>query len=192
VARGYEGDLSAGQPFAPNATVERFARDLQREMQILGMDREVLIEYDRKGGVRIALGDDFLFDSGDANIRAESLPVLKRIGELLSGIYECVVSVRGHSDDRPPPKGGKFADSYALSFARADNVARRVQGYGRVPMDRFEITACGPSKPVATNETEAGRQANRRVEILVLAETSNAGTRRLEKSVAEPDAASVH
>jgi hypothetical protein len=46
-------------------------------------------------------------------------------------------------------------------------VARRLKAFGLIPLEQFEITACGSSQPVAANTTEQGQQANRRVEVYV-------------------------
>ena len=161
------------QPAPPPTTIESVARELQQKMQVLGRDQEIKIEYDKQGGLRIVLPDRFLFDTASAEVKPDSFPVLQSVGELLSDIPDCFVEVRGHTDSRPLVGSAKYRDNYDLSYARADNIARRVQAYGRFPLDQFEIVSCGPGQPVATTDTEEGQRANRRVEIIVRGTAEN-------------------
>lgn len=170
-------------PEPVTATIESVARELQRKMQVIGRDQEIKIEYDKKGGMRIVLPDRFLFDTAKAEIKPQSYPVLQSVGELLAGVPDCFIEVRGHTDSRPLAAGAKYRDNYDLSYARADNIARRVQAYGRFPLDQFEIVSCGPGQPVATNDTEEGQHANRRVEILVRSAAESGEITQLKSSV---------
>jgi chemotaxis protein MotB len=179
VAAPTEGESAA----RPTATIESAARDLERKLQVIGRDQEVKIEYDKQGGLRIILPNRFVFDTASAEVKPESQPVLQNVGELLSSVPGCFIEVRGHTDGRPLLNHAKYRDNYDLSYARADNVARRIQGYGHLPIEEFEIVACGAGQPVATNETEEGQQANRRVEILVRAGAENGGVGKLEEKV---------
>src|SRR5690606_4418358 len=76
------------------------------------------------------------------------------------------VEVRGHTDNRPI-SGAGYRDNFDLSYERAKNVMLYFTRQGGLPQDEFEVIACGESQPIATNETEEGRQANRRVELFV-------------------------
>jgi chemotaxis protein MotB len=60
-----------------------------------------------------------------------------------------------------------FNDNYELSFARALGVGRFLRERGGESVGRYEIAARGPVRPVATNETDEGRQANQRIEVYV-------------------------
>jgi len=75
--------------------------------------------------------------------------------------------VRGHTDSLPTGTSAQFRDNYDLSYFRAYSVAERLSAVGGVPEEQFEIVAAGSNQPVATNATEEGRQANRRVELYV-------------------------
>jgi chemotaxis protein MotB len=180
---GGAGVLPEGPAVRPTAAIENVARDLQRKMQVLGQDEEIKIQYDKEGGLRIVLPNRFLFDTASAEVKEESRPVLQSVGELLSNVPGGFIEVRGHTDSRPLVNSAKYRDNYDLSYARADNIARRIQKYGRLPIEQFEIVACGPGQPVATNDTEEGKQANRRVEILVRAGDENGGMGKLKDEV---------
>ena len=58
-------------------------------------------------------------------------------------------------------------DNYDLSYQRAHTVTEQLVVAGNLPLDHFEIHANGASQPIATNDTDEGRVANRRVEIYV-------------------------
>ena len=170
-------------PARPAENIERVARELQHRMQVLGKEDSARIEYDKKGGLRIVLPDKFLFDTASADVKPESYPVLQAVADMLSGLPGCFIEVRGHTDSRPLVSHAKFRDNYDLSFARADGIARHLQRQGRVPIEQFEIVACGPGQPVATNDTEAGQQANRRVEILVRGAPESSTMKGLETQI---------
>lgn len=145
----------------------RTATRLRRQLQIEGLEKQVKVEYDALGGIKISVPNSVLFDAGSATLRPEAFPVLGSIGEVLSGLPDTFIEVRGHTDALPLTGTGRFRDNYDLSYFRAHTVAERIMTDGRVPMEQFEITACGPSQPMATNDTEEGRRTNRRVEIYV-------------------------
>jgi flagellar motor protein MotB len=83
--------------------------------------------------------------------------------------------VEGHTDDRPL-LGGRYRDNWELSAARAistyDALQTRVPALGRMANDRgerlFGVSGYGEHRPVADNRSEAGRQANRRIDLRFL------------------------
>jgi len=149
------------------ADIEKMARKLRRQMQIMAHDSDVEVEFDELGGLKINLPSGILFVSGNADLRPEAYPVLAELGTVLRDVPDSFIEVRGHTDGRPLRGNPAFLDNYDLSYARANVVTRRLNEMGGVPLNQFEITACGPSQPVATNDTPEGRQVNRRVEIFV-------------------------
>lgn len=146
---------------------ERAARRLRRQLQIEGLEKQVKIEYDAQGGLKIILPDAVLFDSGSAELKPAALPLLQDIGDVLGDLPDTFVEVRGHTDSQPTGAGTRFRDNYDLSYFRAYSVADRLAFSGGVPEEQFEIVAAGANQPVATNTTIEGQQANRRVELYV-------------------------
>ncbi|HOZ47416.1 MAG TPA: flagellar motor protein MotB [Candidatus Hydrogenedentes bacterium] len=148
--------------------IEEMARELQREMQVRAKDQDVKIEFDEDGGLKITLPSSILFDVGGAVLRPEAAVVLDEVGEVLRDVPDAFIEVRGHTDGLAlTRRSDQFRDNYDLSYRRADAVTRRLNETARIPLEQFEIVACGPGQPVATNDTPEGRQANRRVEIHV-------------------------
>ena len=148
-------------------SVERIARRLRERLQVIGHDRDVKVEFDAEGGLKISLPSEVLFETASADMSAEAYEVLAMVGQVLGDLPDAFIEVRGHTDSRPLVSSARHRDNYDLSFARADVVARHVHAVGGLPLERFEIIACGPGQPVATNETPEGRQENRRVELHV-------------------------
>jgi chemotaxis protein MotB len=169
----------------PNQEAEDRARRIQRGLQVMGMQRDVKFTYDRAGGVKISLPGEILFPSGGAALRTEAYTMLDNIGALLSELPETRLEVRGHTDATPVAEPSTFRDNHDLSFARADAVARYMKRTSGIPFQDFEIIGCGDGQPVATNTTEAGRQANRRVEIFVRGLMDNQRVRELQERVNE-------
>lgn len=112
----------------------------------------------------VLIHGDGLFDSGVDLIKPGFLPILSRIG---TGLEQTRgrIEVTGHSDNVPIATR-RFPSNRALSQARADEVVRVLQ---QSVSDSGRLSALGlaDTKPVAPNDTAAGRAQNRRVEITV-------------------------
>lgn len=107
--------------------------------------------------------EGILFDVNAANIRAESAATLEEIGTMLQEHPELRVSIEGHTDS-----DGDDAHNLTLSEERAEAVRRHlIENFG-IDASRLEAQGFGETAPVASNETEEGKQENRRVEIVRL------------------------
>ncbi len=114
------------------------------------------------------------FKTGSAQILPDSFPMLQEIVDLLkadAGIKK--MSIEGHTDNK-----GKAANNKTLSQNRANSVMTWLTSHG-IATDRLEAHGFGQEKPIETNDTDAGRQANRRVEFKILEEEdSNASPKK--------------
>ncbi|AHM61298.1 ompa/motb domain protein [Flammeovirgaceae bacterium 311] len=108
-------------------------------------------------GARVTINNIF-FDFDKATLRPESYPELNRLLELLNEYPEMKIRIEGHTDSM-----GSNEYNERLSQRRADAVARFLRVNG-INTDRLVVEGKGETTPVATNETEEGRQLNRRVE----------------------------
>ena len=119
-----------------------------------------------KGGVEIRLPEAPLFDRDESDIRAGQSPMLDRVAQVLKRSMRPVL-VEGHTDNE-----GSLGYNSKLSQARAEAVAQALIARG-VPAERITIKGVAWLRPIASNDTAQGRALNRRVEILVRAESEN-------------------
>ena len=152
----------------PKKPLEDAARKMRRALQVLGEEQRIKVEYDARGGLRINLPSQVLFDTGSGTLKPESFQVLAGLGRVLSTLPEgSLLDVRGYTDNVPLADVSVYRDNHDLSVARADSVARFLSDSSNIPFGKFEITGTGAGQPIAPNNTSEGRQANRRVEIHV-------------------------
>lgn len=132
--------------------------------------------------IAIRVSELQLFDSGKVTLKPGFDSLAQRIAEGLNGEPGPIV-VEGHSDNIPMSGRGRYKNNYQLSQARAEAVAAVL-----VPLlqesDRVRIEGRGADDPVDSNDTDAGRAANRRVDILLARE----GTFDTPASPALPEA----
>jgi outer membrane protein OmpA-like peptidoglycan-associated protein len=103
-----------------------------------------------------------LFDSGKADLRPEAGPALDSLVAFLKKFPETVLGISGHTDD-------VGTDEYNLDLS--ERRAKSVQDYLEIKgirADHLRSRGFGETRPVADNTTDPGRQANRRVECIVL------------------------
>ncbi len=161
-ARTQEADVATAtaKQEQQNAEVARAeADDAQRElaeMQAKQTDRGMVITL-----------SDVLFDTGAATLKPGADLALGRVSEFLQKNPETKLIVEGHTDSV-----GSDASNESLSQRRADAVKAALLSRG-IQSDRIETTGRGEGFPVASNDTQAGRQQNRRVEIIF---SNEAGT----------------
>ncbi len=121
------------------------------------------IEVSRDGDViKLNLPDGVTFDFGKANLKSQFYPALDNVASTLAQYNQTIVEVSGHTDSV-----GSDSANQTLSVQRANSVGNYLIGKGLV-RERFEIVGFGETQPVASNDTDAGRALNRRVEIRVL------------------------
>ncbi len=176
-ARAASADLEATKAELEaqlEAKQEELARLHQTHQELTGkLEQEIRtgeIQIRRiRDKLRVDLVDEILFASGEAEIKESGKEVLERVGDVLSNVSGRIIEVQGHTDDVPIV--GRLAESYAtnweLSAARAVNVVRFLQEEVGLDPAKLSAVAFSQYRPKASNETEKGRQQNRRIEILL-------------------------
>jgi chemotaxis protein MotB len=116
----------------------------------------------------LSLSSSLLFPPGDAVLKPNGIVILKQIGHVLAQSSDRAIQVTGHTDNQAISKEIRktFPDKRALSWARADS-ARKALISGGTPPDQVRAVGLADKQPLASNTTEAGRQKNRRIEIIV-------------------------
>ncbi|OZQ65301.1 flagellar motor protein [Paenibacillus sp. VTT E-133280] len=128
---------------------------------------EQIFVADKPQGIEITLSDRFLFDIGKADLKSPAFPALQQ----LSGLFKDIgakISIEGHTDNTPVSSASQFNDNWELSGARALSVLRFFLDHEGLKPDTFQYAGYADTQPTADNTTIAGKQKNRRVEIIVL------------------------
>ena len=121
-------------------------------------------------GLVITLGD-LLFDTNRAELKSGGVREVQKLADILKDNPQRTVSVEGFTDST-----GTASYNQELSERRAETVRDTLAGMG-VSADRITTRGYGRSFPVATNGTEAGRQLNRRVEVVISDESGSIRSR---------------
>lgn len=174
---------TAQMPQRVPRSIERVAREFRARLQVLGVEDGVSIKYSGDGGLEISLPNQVLFDFGKADLKPQAYEILNQLASSLSGIPGVFAEIRGHTDNVPVGGASPFADNYDLSYHRAKNVMRQMTAPGGLQQSACEVIACGPSQPIASNDTEEGRAANRRVQIRVKGDFSKEATVQVQDMI---------
>ncbi len=154
---------------AAEGRVARFRDMLERFKSLIdsGTLRVKIVD----GRMVVELATDVLFDSGKASLSPAGVEALTEVGAVLQGIPDRRYQVEGHTDD-VPIKSAKYPSNWELASDRALTVLRAMVDGGLDP-DRISAASYGEFKPTGTNETDEGRAANRRIEIVVVPDLSD-------------------
>lgn len=108
--------------------------------------------------------NDIYYKSNSALLEAVSIAVIQEFVKFLKANPTLKVKIAGYTDNV-----GKESDNLALSKDRAFTVMQTIEQYG-IKADRLSFVGYGSADPVASNDTEAGRQKNRRTEFIIIGE----------------------
>ncbi len=156
---GLEQDVAQQQKM--NEQLKSSLADLERQKKILMEEKDGLTHITMDGAAT--------FGSAQALITVDAKNTLDRIWGVLKDYPDRRILIEGHTDNRniPVDYQTKWATNWELSTARALSVLHYLTGKYKVDYARFAAVGYGPSQPVASNDTAAGRAQNRRVVITV-------------------------
>ena len=134
--------------------------DLKKELQAGQVEVKQL-----RDGLRVNVAQDILFDSGSAALDKNGSEVLQRVAAQLKKSPHQILVI-GHSDNKPigPALVRQYPTNWEPAGARAASVVRLFDDSG-LPAKRLVAVLMADSRPVASNNTAAGRARNRRIEI---------------------------
>lgn len=136
--------------------MDKQAEEIRREVNGANVERV-------GEGIRVVFDTGLLFSTDSATLNAQSRYNIEKLARIVTRYADTNVVVEGHTDNT-----GSEATNQILSERRAESVASLLRTYG-VYDHRISAIGYGETRPVATNETEAGRRLNRRVEVLIYA-----------------------
>ena len=153
---------------AARATQDARAALANRNAQLDSMAAELAALNARKTerGIVVTLGD-MLFDTGRSQLQAEGARSIQQLAEFLKRQPQRQAAIEGYTDSV-----GSDSSNQSLSDRRAQSVMTALVSMG-VPATRLSARGNGEASPVASNDSAAGRQMNRRVEVIFAAEAGD-------------------
>ena len=145
---------------------EQMAEQVSRLLQSYGLENQVDVEFNEYYTL-INLNGALLFNSGEATIREEVLPVMEKIAVILNNYTNNLIEIEGHTDNVPPAAGEQYSDNDILSMYRALNVANYIRDNTTLDPAHIKSSGRGSYVPIADNSTAEGLAKNRRVEIKI-------------------------
>lgn len=135
-------------------------RSLSKE-ELKEVDVQVL-----KGVVYISLADNMLYKSGSYEINDRAAETLSKIAKIIKDYKDYDVLIEGNTDN-VPIKRENIRNNWDLSALRASSVVQALQNNYGVDPKRLTAGGRGEYNPVAGNDTEVGKQRNRRTQIII-------------------------
>jgi len=136
------------------------AQERELREQLAGTGVQVVRSGDE---LELVMPGNITFPTNEYAIRDSFFPVLDSVSEILYKYTDTRIQVIGHTDST-----GALDYNYGLSERRARSVGNYLATRG-VDQNRMIIQGVGPDQPIASNDTEAGRAQNRRVELSIVA-----------------------
>ena len=154
----------AAQSRAAAAMLKKVADDVVKAMS--GLVKKNLVVVSRKQyWIEVEIRTDILYPSGSARLAPSAVDIIRRLAAALAP-FPNPIRVEGFTDD-VPIRTVQFYSNWELSAARAASVVHVFSERG-VASNRLAVVGFGDQHPVASNATAQGRNANRRVTVVIL------------------------
>ncbi len=156
------GAVGAGAGAMIGRHMDKVAKETAAQVQ----NAKIEEVKDKNGldAVKVTFDSGILFASSKANLNQGSKNELAKFSIVLKNNKDCHIDVYGHTDST-----GNDGINIPLSNDRAQSVVSYLKSCGVSSSQFKNVSGMGSSQPVATNETKAGRQLNRRVEVYLYA-----------------------
>lgn len=150
------------------ARLTRTPEDVTNSLKAEAVKGDIKVQQGRDR-LTINMVDRVLFNSGEAQIKPTGLKVLRQVSDILRNVTDKHIRIEGHTDNVPigVKLRDKFASNWELSTARATSVVRYLVEEGGVDRRMLEADGYADTRPVVANDTEAGKAANRRIDIVL-------------------------
>ena len=153
-------DLKSKSDSLNMALTNKLTRSLSKE-ELKDVDVQVL-----KGVVYISLADNMLYKSGSYEINDRAAETLSKIAKIINDYEDYDVLIEGNTDN-VPIRRENIRNNWDLSCLRASSVVQALQNNYGVNPKRLTAGGRGEYNPLATNNTELGKQRNRRTQIII-------------------------
>lgn len=146
-----------------NLQLEEIAGEFQKSFEDLIFEEHLTVET-KEDWIEISLNESVVFESGGVEPVHDAFEVIEKIAIIMSDRDNAML-IEGHTDNIPI-RGSVFPSNWELSAARAASIVRYLALEGVQPQQMGAV-GFGEFKPIARNDTPAGRTRNRRVVILI-------------------------
>ena len=161
-------DAPASLADADSSELGHVAKDVDTAMASLIEAGQVHV-HRHENWVTVDISTDILFTSGVARLSGTALGILQRLADSLRP-FPNAIRIAGHTDNRPINTPA-FPSNWELSAARAASVVHLFMDRG-IAAQRLAVIGYGEYQGVMPNTTEIGRNANRRVEVMIMGRDS--------------------
>jgi len=128
------------------------------------IEAKVIVVRQTPFSIEVEIQTDLLFPSGEAKLSAHAEQILQRLAGVLQG-FPNPIRVEGHTDN-VPIRSAAYPSNWELSAARAATVVHLLMKTGVAPQ-RMSVIGMSEYRPIADNRDEAGRNRNRRVQLII-------------------------
>jgi chemotaxis protein MotB len=168
---GSSASRASAAASAEQDRLRRIQRQIESYARAHGFAGRIRTSIDERGLRIRLLTDKAVFASGSAALEAQAEPLTHRVADLITAAKVTnPVSVEGNTDS-VPISTSHYHNNWELSTARATAVLEALLADG-VPAGRLSATGYADQRPVAPNSTADGRAANRRVDVVLLRQTT--------------------
>ncbi|OPX54858.1 chemotaxis protein MotB [Oceanospirillum multiglobuliferum] len=164
------------EPLKPQPSTKAEDADSESQLESIGnrletnfteeIEKGVIIVERDEDHIIIRFPDDSAFTSGSDYLEPGVVPVLQKVGQLISE-YQMFTIVGGHTDDQPI-NTERFRSNWDLSAARAVSVAHELTWLTDLEEQFLYVVGNADARPLVPNDSPANRIKNRRVEILLI------------------------
>lgn len=154
--------------------IEGITREVKEMVKGQGLEGSIDVKNQERGVV-ISINERLIFKSGRSDIEKESEDKVLKIGrDILANIPNKHLRIEGHTDNIPI-KSPLYPSNWELSSARATNVLRILVDKAGIDPRLISAVGYGEFTPLVPNDSDANRQKNRRVDIVILTDVSSQG-----------------
>jgi chemotaxis protein MotB len=161
-----------------DANLQKIQQKIQAYITAQHLEQNVQTRIDRRGLVISIISDKAQYDSGSADLKPYILPLLDQLKAPLAKTRNDI-RVEGNTDN-VPISTAEFASNWDLSAARATGVTRYLIDHDGVAPTRISLAGYAEYRPAHPNDTDAGRQQNRRVDVVILNAESTAAEQAVQ------------
>lgn len=144
---------------------EELSENMSEALQESSISDQVDVSFTAQY-VQLTMNGALLFDSGSAELKAESEQILQKVGDILQYYGSGTIEIEGHTDN-VPINSSQYPSNEELSSARALSVFYFLSENTALDPEKLRHAGMGERVPIADNSTAEGRSRNRRVEIRI-------------------------